>query len=47
MFQQINIWWHSHYYKHSQRWNRVTVPMFDMSAKGYMVHCDCGKDWAI
>ena len=26
--------------------SRVTVPLFDPSARGLLIRCDCGKVWA-
>jgi hypothetical protein len=43
----IGTWWHRRILKHTQNWRRVTVPLYDMRAKGYMVYCDCGKSWAL
>lgn len=32
---------------HEQTSRRVSVPMFDPSARGILVKCSCGKMWAL
>jgi hypothetical protein len=39
------IWWHK-WRKHTVEECRVSVPMWDISAKGILYKCSCGKDWA-
>lgn len=41
------IWWHRYILRHQQQGTRASVPMFDISAKGLLVKCSCGKDWAL
>lgn len=38
--------WHKWVRKHHIETSRVSVPMFDMSAKGLLHRCECGKVWA-
>lgn len=40
------IWWHEYVLKHKMFKRRVSVPIFDPSAKGILVDCQCGKSWA-
>jgi hypothetical protein len=43
----VSRWWHRVVLKHAQIESHVSVPMFDISAKGLWVECSCGKEWAI
>ena len=38
-------WWHW-VRKHQMTVSRVTVPMWDPSARGLLWKCECGKTWA-
>jgi hypothetical protein len=39
--------WHRHVLRHDKEWVRVSPPTWDISAKGWLVKCACGKDWAL
>jgi hypothetical protein len=40
-------WWHETVLRHRMRVNRmITVPPWDVSAKGELWTCSCGKTWA-
>ena len=43
----IGAWYHERILKHAQVHRRVTPPMWDPSAQGVLVDCDCGKGWAL
>lgn len=40
-------WWHRNVLKHSFSEVRVSVKAWDVSAKGLLVTCQCGKVWAL
>lgn len=42
----ISRWWHERVLGHLILMSRVSVPMFDPGAKGYLWDCTCGKRWA-
>lgn len=46
MIEQFLVWWHRHILNHVQGRNRVTVGMFD-SSQGWLIHCSCGKQFAL
>lgn len=43
----IAVRWHQFWHKdHFVYAHKVSVPSWDMSAKGWYIKCSCGKDWA-
>lgn len=38
---------HRYVLGHKQDWVRVSVGLFHMWSKGYLVECECGKRWAL
>lgn len=42
----MTAWWHRTVRRHSQRISRVSVPLFDPSARGLLIRCSCGEVWA-
>jgi len=47
MFPAISSVLHKKFRNHVQTYIRVSVPMFDPSAKGILIKCECGKTWAL
>jgi len=43
----VNRWWHRKVLKHKQEERRVSAPLWDISAKGLLVKCSCGTEWAL
>jgi hypothetical protein len=41
-----NPMWAHRLQSHTIKAYRVTVPMFDLSAKGWLYRCSCGEVWA-
>ncbi len=39
--------WHRLVLKHHQTVKHVSVPLFDIGAKGLLIDCECGKTWAL
>lgn len=47
MMARIAAWWHRVIIGHEQYAVRVSVPLFDPSAKGVYIRCSCRKDWSL
>lgn len=47
MRHTLGTFWHSKVLGHTLDARRVSMPMFDMRARGFLVDCDCGKRWAL
>jgi hypothetical protein len=49
MITAVVVWWHDRVLRHTIQERRVSVPMFDIHAKGILYRCvtpGCGKVWA-
>lgn len=47
MFIRIKLCWHLIRHGHSIKVNRyITVPMYDLTSKGWLYECECGESWA-
>ena len=42
----FTLWWHIRRTGHEVRYSRVSVPLFDMSARGDLWTCECERTWA-
>lgn len=43
----MKFWWHHRVLGHAVVVRRVSVPLWDPSARGLLFDCICGKDWAL
>lgn len=42
----MKFWWHHKVLGHAVLVRRVTVPVWDPSARGVLYDCICGHEWA-
>jgi hypothetical protein len=46
MIGSLQRWWHTRVKNHGMVSRKVSVPMWDPSAKGWLHRCSCGEVWA-